>query len=195
MVVWTSAQESAPAQPLAEAQVAQEFKKAAPDLFREWVKRRPEVLKSAALGERASGPAGCNTGWFEFIECQDISPPTEYKIDVTRTESILTPFLGLLVVPVHEKCNVRNVVPGAMSRSEKSLAMLDPHCLGKSYEECTTAGGKPISKMSPGGCMGSSSFSFTHNGEDRISYRWSDGRWEFDSEKGDKPVPPTGSAH
>jgi hypothetical protein len=121
-------QEPPPAQPLAEVQVAQEFKKAAPVLFAEWVARRPEALRRQGLGQREQGGARCGVGitYFVFMDCADVQSPTDYRIDVTKTDSVLTPFLGHLYVPVKETCTVRNVVPKGMSWSEKAMAALDP---------------------------------------------------------------------
>lgn len=189
--VWAQEPSSVPsAQPSAETQVAQQFKEVAPQLFKEWLERRPGVLKKLTLGQRVEAPGCPGASWFEFIECADIAPPVEYQIDVTRTDSILTPFLGKLVVPVREGCSVRRLVPGALRRDNKSVAKLDPYCLGKTYNECVAGGAKPISKFSPGGCMGSPGGTFTHEMEVSVTYRWSEGKWEFEGEKGDKLVPP-----
>lgn len=187
-------QEPAPAQPMGEAQVAQEFKKAAPDLFREWLARRPEVLRRMGLGHRQhSSNAEClnPVSYYEFMECIDVQAPTEYRIDVTKTDSVLTPFVGHLYVPVKKTCTVRNVVPKPWS--EKGLATLDPSCVGKTYDDCITAGAKPAPKMGGSFCTGGPGFSFPSESEVHLTFHWSDGKWEFEGEKGDKPVPPPGS--
>ena len=194
---WAHSQESAPAQPPAEAQVAQEFKKAAPDLFREWLARRPEVLKRTGLGERKRQRGECRgtASFFSFMDCVDEQVPAEYRIDVTKTDSVLTPFVGHLYVPVKETCTVRNVVPKGMTWSEKSLAALDPYCLDKTYDECIAAGAKPAPKLMGSACTGGPGFSFPFEDEVHLTFRWSEGKWEFEAEKGDKPVPPAGGNH
>lgn len=189
-----SAQEQVnpPAQPQSEMQVAQDFKKAAPTLFREWLERRPEMQKRMAVGHRQKFGAGCYSSgsYYEFRECVDARIPTEYKVDVTKTDSVLTPFVGHLYVPVKETCTVKNAVPEGVTWSEAKLAILDPSCLGKMYEECIAAGAKPAPKKLGSACTGGPGFSFPFEGEVHLTFRWSDGKWEFEGEKADKPVPP-----
>src|SRR5262245_12211445 len=129
------AQEPPPPQPLSEAQLAQEFKKAAPDLFLEWAATRSEVLQRMGVGSRGINRSACmGNGYWQFLECRVTTPPTEYKLDVTKTDSVLTPFIGHLYIPVNETCTARNVVPKGMSWGEEALAALDPSCLGKVYD-------------------------------------------------------------
>ena len=131
--------------------------------------------------------------YFEFMDCADVRAPAEYRIDVTKTDSVLTPFLGHLYVPVKETCTVRNVVPKGMTWGEKATAALEPSCVGKTYEECIAAGGKPAPKLMGSACTGGPGFSFPFEHDVHLTYRWSQGKWEFQEEKSDKPVPPAGA--
>lgn len=190
---WTEAQVSAPAQPAAEVQVAQEFEKAAPILFREWLALRPDVLKRVGLGKRNRPNSRCLwVGYFEFMDCKDTAPPSTYKIDVTKTDSVLTPFVGHLYVPVKETCTVRNVVPKGMSWTEKNLSAIEANCVGKTYDECIAAGAKDAPKLMGSDCTGGPGFSFPFEDDVHLTYRWSQGKWEFQEEKSAKPAPPSG---
>jgi len=187
------AQEPAPAQPPGEAQLAQEFQKSAPTLFKEWTERRLAISRARILGQRIR-PNLCH-GWthFRFEKCNDDVPPTEYRIDVTRTDSILTPFLGHLYVHVDETCDVRSVVGVKgmdLEKHEESMAALEPSCVGKTYEECTAAGGRDAPRLVGSTCTGGPHSVSTFHGEVHLIYRWSQGKWEFQEEKSEKPVPP-----
>lgn len=181
-----------PVQPPAEVQVAQDFKKAAPDLFRAWLSQRSEVRKRLAFGHRREFRSKCYVrgSYFEFMDCADDEAPSEYQIDVTKTDSVLTPYLGHLFVPVKVTCAVRNATPDARSWSEEKLAALDPFCLGKTYEECISGGAKPASKTMGSACTGGPGYSFKADDKVHLTFRWSEGKWEFEGEKSDGPVPP-----
>src|SRR5881296_3660655 len=54
LATWVWAQQPSPAlpvQPLGEAEVARQFEEQAPELFRQWVERRPTELRALALGQ------------------------------------------------------------------------------------------------------------------------------------------------
>lgn len=184
-----------PAQPPAEIQVAQEFKKAAPGLFQEWLARRPETLKRLGGGRRNEASRECvGFSHFQFTECVDLQRPSEYRIDVTKTNSVLTPFVGHLYVSVEETCTTRNAVPSGMAWSDKRVAALDPYCLGRTYDDCIAAGAKPAPKLAGSLCTGGPETTSKFTDEVHLTYRWSEGNWEFESEKSDKPVPPAPSS-
>jgi hypothetical protein len=184
-------QESAPAQPPGEAQIAQEFQKAAPMLFKEWTERRMAAQSGKGLGQHIK-PELCH-GWthFRFEECKDRVPITDYRLDVTRTDSILTPFLGHLYVHMDEVCDVRNVVGVKgmnLEKNEESMTTLEPSCVGKTYEACIAAGGRDAPRLIGSACTGGPHFTSLYNGEVDLIYRWSQGKWEFQEEKRGKPV-------
>lgn len=196
------AQESAPAQPLAEAQIAQEFKAAAPDLFKDWQSRWTDALKQQETkgrrmhrrdsGRNLSGHPELDDqvvpGWIVFSECVQDEEPSAYTLDVKRTDSILTPFIGTLTVTVTLKCEVRKVItPGAFVTKEKT-ARIEAACIDHTYEECLASGAaRPV--PTGGLYAGLGDLSFTYKGEVVLAYRWSEGKWEFKEEKAEPPLP------
>lgn len=197
----TRGQESAPAQPPAEAQIAQEFKAAAPDLFKEWRSRWTDALKEQEtkgrrmlrreFGRNLSGhadPDEIAPGWVVFSECVQDEEPTTYTLDVKRTDSILTPFIGTLTMTVTLKCEVRKVItPGTFVTKEKN-ARIEAACINHTYEECLASGAaRPVPEGGVWAGMGD--IRFTYKGEVVLVYRWSEGKWEFKEEKAEPPLP------
>ena len=139
-----------------EAQIADQFEKAAPDLFAAWVALRPSSLREQAKGvpAKAADPR-CSPYYccfFTFTECVDEVPPREYSIDVKKTDSLLRPVIGIIRAPIKESCVRRNVVPSKLQWDKKKSDTLAPLCVGKPYEECIAAGGKDASSVnSPSG--------------------------------------------
>ncbi len=177
-------------QPQAEALVAQEFKAAAPDLFSQWLEGRPDRLKKAAVGklfEKSSSRLVCRgLVYAEFLECHDDPEPTEYRIDVTRTDSILTPYLGHLFVHVTMVCTQSKLVAEGGSRGDEALNWLKAHCAGTSYEACVAQGAKPIRSSVLNAC--SPSWSLPWKAEVNLIFGWSEGKWEFQREILDPPL-------
>jgi len=172
--------EETPPQPPSEVNVAKDFEDAAPQLLQEWAERRPKVLDLLRLGRWSKPTSGCmGVRYFEFTDCTPTKTLSDYRIDVTKTDSVLTPFIGHLYVQVREPCTVRNAVPKGASWGEKAFAKIEPFCLGKTYEECITGGAKPAPKSSYSACTGGPSRSFTYDDEIHLTYRWSKGKWEF----------------
>ena len=129
------------------------------------------------------------SNFFEFIECEDISPPLDYSLDVVRTDSLLSPYVGIIKVDVTERCEVRRAW-ASQSMSQKKFDALAPSCIGKTYEECIKAGAKPVSKLMASACTGGPGFEFSYAGEVTLVYRWSKGKWEFDEEEIEPPRDP-----
>ena len=181
-----------PVQPPEEVRIASEFEAAAPTLFNDWKIRRPEVLRAVGLGMQGKELSTCNTmfghTWFyTFIVCQDSSPPATYSIDVKKTDSILTPYLGMLAIPVSETCDVKNVVPAKASWTKKNFEKHAPACIGKTYAECIAHGASDAPGFVGSACTGGAGFSFSYTGVQRVYYRWSKGKWEFQREEQDPP--------
>ena len=178
-------------QPLGEAEVARAFKEAAPELFQQWLDLRPELLKKRALGVHMKASAGRPGGkyFIIFTECTDIVPPSEYRIDVTRTDSILWPYLGHLYVPVRESCTPRAVTPKGISKWDEKIALLARHCVGNTFEECLKVeGGKPVSESNTR-AITSRSGTFTAEREEiHVVYGWTQEKWEFQEERQDEPT-------
>ena len=177
-----------PAQPLAEVEIVERFQEEADALFLAWLVDRPERLKRAGLGKQGQvATAACTSSkkgsnFFEFIECEDVEPPTNYSIDVVRTDSLLSPFVGLIAVPVTERCNLRRAY-GGPGMSRKKFDELMPHCIGKSYGACISAGGRLVGKTVSSACTGGPGGLFSYEGKATLTYRWSKGKWEFDEEE------------
>jgi len=182
--VWAVAQDQ-PAQPQAEVDIATRFQEAAPELFAEWGKQRPSVLKDAALGLEQS----CweKTYYFTFISCQDQSPPVLAGIDVRKTDSILTPFLGILKVQTRESCLVKRAVPAKWNWYDKAASVVRPFCIGKTYDECIKGGAVPAPKTVGAACTGGPQTPFPYEGDLTLSFRWSRGMWEFEREELKEP--------
>ena len=135
-----------PAQSPAEENVVTSFEQASQNLFEGWkTTQYRESLK--ALGAGVTGPRDrhpdCYNAWFfEFLTCEEAAPPTMDGIDVTKTDSLMTPFLGIIKVRVHEKCTIRRLV-GALTMTEKSYKKIEKSCIGRMYDDCRMAGGRP----------------------------------------------------
>jgi len=188
----SSIADDAPAQPLAEAEVAHQFETAAPALFHEWLADRPGELKSLADGRNVESQGYTLYYCFEFTVCEDVAPPTAYKIDVRKTDSILTPFVGTLIIPVKLSCADR-ILTSSRSRSESDK--MAPVCIDHSYADCASAGAKPPSGFSKfnkamgsgGPCTSRDGLKFGYEDEIRVSYGWRQGKWEFQEEMKKKP--------
>ena len=179
-----------PAQPQAEIDVVERFEAAVDDLFQQWLKRRPDSLKAAGLGVQGTAASGCLSGkgsyFFEFIECSDIAPPQDFALDVVRSDSLRSPFVGVIKVPVNERCDLRRVVASKMM-AQKKFDEIAPQCLGHSFEECIAAGGRLAPKLLGSACTGGPGVAFAYQGEVTLHYRWSKGQWEFEEESVDPP--------
>jgi len=171
----------APAQPKAEAEVAQEFEAAAPALFADWLARRPEDLIAGSLG-RLYDDEGWR--WFNFTLCKDVVAPSTYQINVRKTDSLTTPFLGELIVPVKETCTNR-VLHGGVT-SMKAIDRLIPFCVDQPYDACLKAGGKAPSGFAKFNGMPpavANNLTFPLEDETTVLYAWRGGKWEFDKEQ------------
>ena len=128
-------------------------------------------------------------GWAEFSECVQESEPTTYAIDVKRTDSIMTPFIGTLTVPVALSCTVRQVIPPGTFVTKDKAAKLEAACFGHTYEECIASeAARPVPKTGMyAGLGGDKAFAYT--GKVVTAYRWSEGKWEFNEDKADPPLP------
>src|SRR5262245_44512396 len=104
MVAFGVASPQESAQPPAEAEVARQFEQAAPELFATWKAGRPAEVRALSNGRYGREDLYyC----FEFSLCEDAPPPTSYSIDVKKTDSILTPYIGILTIPVKLSCSSR----------------------------------------------------------------------------------------
>ncbi len=184
-----------PVQPLGEAEVARQFEEQAPELFRQWVERRPTELRALALGQwndtdQSSAVSCPRETSFAFYECEDVEKPAKYKINVRKTDSILTPYIGELFVNVKVHCRVRSLFPAgftfSLDKFREEAALLKNNCIGKSYDECLKAGAKPREKHGFFGCSGAE-LNFTYDHEAHLTYRWSHEKWEFQEESGSAP--------
>lgn len=172
-------------QPESEAAVAARFVEASPVLFDAWVAVRPEALRVAGRG-RIMEPltAACSTAYvYEFLTCEDNEPPKLVSIDVRKTESILSPYVGVMRVSVNESCHSRRVVPSKVKWKEKAHSQVKDSCVGKSFDECISAGARPAPKLLGAACTGGPSTEFSFQSDDvEVYFRWSMGKWEFDRE-------------
>jgi hypothetical protein len=150
-------------------------------------------LKRAALGKPNKPSNQCpGTRYIEFTECKDTVTPNEYTIDVTKTDSVLTPFVGHLYIPVKESCSVKNVIPkGRKGGTPKSIEAMVAGCVNKTYDQCIVAGGKDSPKSFGSVCTGGAAYTFPFEGKLHLTYKWSQGKWEFQEEQGAKPAPPS----
>lgn len=186
------AQEST--QPQAEIEVVEQFQSAADSLFVQWLSDRPRELKRVALGYQGTAGPQCKAGawgnaFFEFIECSDIETPTDYSLDVIRTDSLLSPFVGIIEVSVFERCTVRRAWAGRWTKraNRAKFNSLQAHCYGKTFQECIAAGAEVVTTSFGVLCTGGPGFQFSYKGKARMTYRWSKGKWEFDREETDPP--------
>ena len=182
--------------PPSEADVITSFEHAAPDLFGAWLAPRPVGLRHAELGTIRPALASCGGpyAFFEFVECGDIEPPTRFDLDVKKTDSILYPYQGPLSVPVHVTCTLRRAVPkGMVSWTKERLEAIGGECLGKSFQECTAKAAKPAPKLVGVYCTGGPGFQFEYRSTDVLTFRWSRGKWDFESEAPPPPFPEKGT--
>ena len=174
-----------------ERELAADFVAAAPKLFSEWLDDRDTALQRIGLGVQGRGGSQCSApkkanNFFTFVECVDREVPSDYSIDVVRTDSLLTPFVGLITVPVSEQCFVRNVI-ASISMSKNKFDAIAPSCIGHTYKECIAAGGKLAPKVIDAACTGGPGYEFSYQGVVEIRYGWRDGRWEFEEQTDDPP--------
>ena len=83
-----------------------------------------------------------------------------------------------------ESCVRKPVVAAGWGGKKKQEALI-AGCVGKTYEECITARGKPMSKRYD--------LPFSYTGNLTLVYRWSKGKWEFEREDPEKPKEPATS--
>ncbi len=181
-------QESAPVEPSEEEQAGRYFKETAPDLFQAWQKGRPAYLRQLRLGRLLR--VSCTGVIFQFVaftECEDSVAPTDYRMDVKKTESMMTPFIGVLIIPIKMRCTVQHSVPAIIS-AKKLEAQLGA-CLGQNYEECKAAHMSPMRMEEKQFCglMGLGK-PFSYEGEVRITYGFTDGKWELENQSENPPV-------
>jgi len=174
-----------PAQPQIEVDIATRFQEAASDLFAEWVKLRPHTLKDAALGLEQT--CWQMTYYFTFISCEDQASPVLTALDVRKTDSILSPFLGILRVQTRESCVVKRAVPAKWNWYDKTAAVVRPFCIGKTYDGCIKGGAVPAPKTVGSACTGGPETRFPYEGDLTLSFRWSKGKWEFEREELKEP--------
>jgi hypothetical protein len=75
-----------------------------------------------------------------------------------------------------------------------SDGLLEPNCLGKTYKECIAAGGRDAPKLMGSACTGGPGGLLPYDDDEvHLTYRWSQGKWEFQEEKGEKPALPRSS--
>jgi len=186
------------AQPLAEQNVAAEFQQAAPRLFQEW---KTDYATSADLqifGTEASSadPSCYSSGaafFFEFAKCTPNTEPVLVSIDVRRTDSLLSPFIGIIVGTVSETCVVARLVPTKGNWSRKHFDRIKDRCLSRSHEECLAAGALPAPKGMTSKCTGGPETTFSFKSEAIIIFKWSQGKWEFEKQemKEERRIPAT----
>ena len=192
-------EESPHAQPPAEAQVAQEFKAVAPELFKKWLEQRPEQLWTRGRGELdelackdiVSGSMFVRD-FVAFNECSDSSEPSAYQIDVKKTDSLLTPFLGLIILPVKMSCIIHGANVSAVT-AKKSVARIAA-CVDAPYEECLAAGAKGFGGLATQICGAKGlrlETPFNYVGKLRLSYRWTEGGWEFQDQHEEPALNPS----
>lgn len=175
---------------MAEAEVARQFEQSAPRLFAQWISERPERLKASAVGSYIGEGAMRNYYCFEFFFCEDTATPSEYSIDVRKTDSVLTPFIGVLIVPTHMTCTIQALSAGLKRSTADRLAA---SCIDHTYDSCLAAGAKVPSKAGAmyGPCSQTAvGHTFTFEDEARVSYAWRQGKWEFKSVEQKKPAHP-----
>jgi hypothetical protein len=185
----TTSKAEGPAQPPAEAQVAQEFKAATPRLFEEWKEWRQAHQKEMALGHWRARPYGLcpEHTHFEFLECSGRSPEGFVKIDVNKTTSILTPFVGHIYVLIAETCIGRSLVPAKGNNPQKSefaaqISELAKSCIRKTYDECLAAGTKKAGTLWGVACTRGPKWIASYADTVDLVYRWTEGKWEFEDE-------------
>jgi len=203
-ITTASGQESEHAQPPAEVEVAQEFKAAAPELFKKWLEARPEQLRDRGRGELANLictpnlwsmlPIASDQPSIQFLECKDSTIPTEYRIDVRKTDSVLTPFEGLIIVPVKMSCSINAASSNRFTAKKRDEVITA--CVGASYEQCLDAGGKRFPGIGRRRCVVEGlglrlETPFSYEGAEYVTYGWTGGRWEFQKQHEEPALRPT----
>jgi len=155
-----------------------QFEQASHELFAEWLSLRPATLKGAAVGTQEGTPGALGRLEFIFVECSDVSEPRMVSIDVRKTDSVLSPFLGIIHVETNESCVRRPVWASGWVGKDKQEALIAA-CVGKPYDECIAARGKPMAKRLDR--------PFSYSGHLTIFYRRSKGQWMFDREDSAEP--------
>jgi hypothetical protein len=178
-------------------EIIAKFEAAAPNLYAAWLQARAESLKNREVGlvRMSDGPGVCSgTGFYEFVECADLTPPGHYDLDVKKTDSILYPYKGVLSIPVHVGCLLHRAVPRhLMAWSKKNLDSVAQDCLGKTFAECTARVAKPAPAGLGVGCTGGPGYAFDYAATATLTFRWSRGSWEFESEAAPPPMPEHGT--
>lgn len=178
-------QESAQAQAPEEAKVAADFTAAAPALFRKWLESRSDQLKKLSLG-RAVTQMNC-ANFVVFIECQDSTKPSDYRIDA-KMASVPTESVGLMFVPLKMTCSVKAAYARVINQDK--MINLFVACQGATYDECLAVGMKPVNRMMKAMCkVKELGTSFSYEGEEQITYRWSDGSWQLQEQREVPPLP------
>jgi hypothetical protein len=128
--------------------------------------------------------------YYEFTNCHcESAKPTEYSIDVKKTDSILTPFLGIIRFKYGFACEARNVVPRGLNWNEANFKAIAPSCLDKPYEECVKVG-KPAPKLLGSACTGGPTRTLHFSDTLVLTYRWSHGKWQFEKKESAAPTSP-----
>ena len=129
----------------------------------------------------------------EFSECRQEHEPEEYEIDVKRTDSILNPYMGTITISIELSCTVRKAVPpGTFLWTEKKMNRMAAACSGKTYEECIeNKAANSLKKKGPGIflCTDTGDRVISYEGKIILTYRWSEGKWEFEREDAEPPLP------
>jgi hypothetical protein len=184
-------QEAVQAQP-EPAQLPSEFKAAAPDLFRAWLEDRPAYMKKLSLGQMGQKTVGkgatANTAQYvTFMDCQDTMSPAEYRTEMKETDS--PPTMGLMSVPVKMKCIQNGAFTSALN-ADKMINMFAA-CVGATYEGCLAAGMKPMNRMMKAMWrIKGIGTPFSYEGEQHITYRWTEGKWEIQDQREEPPLRP-----
>lgn len=184
-----SAADSPPPQPIAELDIVAAFERSRDALFEEYVSRRPEILHLIELGTVNEPTPECfgMRCFFEFRQCTDSSEPRLKSYDVRKTDSILSPFIGVITVERHTVCSLRRLVPkSGLKQWDTVLPSLFPYCLGHTYQECMSSGKARPAGFAFSNCTGGAGETYTIDDEIDLLYRWSHGAWEFDREAGAK---------
>ena len=189
-------QEPGPAQQPAEEQVAGDFEAAAPALFAKWLDEHAQALKAAESGHEGIPVARCKRAsrwsrvFVAFSYCSDVVVPKAYTIEVKKTGSPLSPFHGVIKIHLTEMCMTRNVLPRKGSWNTKNYEKWAPSCLGKTYDECIAGGlAIPADHSTGADCTGGPIVPSSYVGDEVVTYRWTHGKWELESEEA---IPPLG---
>jgi len=169
-----------------ETDIAQSFAATAPALFEVWLGMRQESLQQSAHGHQGNPGKHCafpnRSMFFEFIACTDTKQPELIGMDVRKTESLLTPYLGILYVEVSVDCVSRRVVPPGRKWGKKYFDKIASSCLDHTLEECLQAGGKRPPPLAWSSCPSGPETAFDYEATLDLTFLWSLGKWEFESE-------------